>query len=92
MATTMTSSATKEVREIEGKIQLAQRIREQSITILERTRAMRSRLLGTVDPGKDQSAKPEPVRSEIAELEHTMVEAQDILNSVQLHLNDLERI
>ena len=80
------------VREIEGKIQLAQRIKEQASNILGRTSAMRSRLVGINEQASVDTSKPQPVRSELAELEHAMVEAQDVLNTVQIHLNDLERI
>lgn len=80
------------VREIEGKIHLAQRLLEQSENILSRVAEMRSRLIGLNEGPKPDQAKPQPVRAEIAELEHLMVNTQDVLNTVQIHLNDLERI
>lgn len=79
-------------REIEGKVQLAYRIREQANNIAERTAQMRSRLLGAGEASGASQTKPEPERAELAELEHALVTVQDVLNTVQLHLNDLERI
>ncbi len=89
---TTATEAQAQTREIESTTESTNVVLDYAEEINNRLRRMKSRLLGSDEAKSEESNAPEPVRSEIQELQYRIHQVNLALNETASLVGDLERI